>query len=57
MVGIMTNEQRYIQMSCYFERLVNEVELEEQILKNRCMRRSISNIEYLQKMTELKKTL
>lgn len=49
----MTNEQRFIQMCCYFERLVNEIEMEQQITRNRNARRLISNVEYLQKMTEL----
>ena len=49
----MTNKQRFIELCCYFERKVNEIEMEQQMLRNKSYRKSITNVEYLQKMTEL----
>ena len=56
----MTNEQRYNYLCRYFDRMINELELDEQIIQNNATKQYISRSEYLQKLYEIeiqKKTI
>lgn len=49
----MTNNQRYIALCRYFERKVNDIEQETEILKNNALKRYISRYEYFIEMSKL----
>lgn len=56
----MTNEQRYNAIYRLFDRMINELEMEEQRAKNNMIKRYTSRTEYLQILLEIeiqKKTI
>lgn len=60
MVNIMTYNQRYVMLCQYFERLLNEIEIDEVWWRNKATLGLISSADLLVKLLELeirKKTL
>lgn len=56
----MTNEQRYNAIYRLFDRMINELEMDEQRAKNNMIKHYTSRTEYLQKTLEIeirKKTI